>query len=72
MDLQTKKRFNRSIEHAISNLDSDAFCFGFMLDKEYRDFISGIKKYQDKLIEEIHAEEQRLKEQFEKEKKLNL
>ena len=68
MDLKTKKRFNKALSSAISNLDDNARGFCYRNDKEYKEFISGLKEYQRKLIDEIHNEEYRLKKAFEDEK----
>lgn len=67
MDLKTKKRFNKALSSAISSLDDNARGFCYRTDKEYKEFISGLKKYQRNLIDEIHEEEYRLKKAFEEE-----
>lgn len=68
MDLKTKKRFNRALNDAIRSLYMDARSFCYRSDKEYQEFITGLKDYQRKLIDEIHKEQEKLEKAFEDEK----
>jgi len=68
MDLKTKRRFNKALNAAISSLDMDARGYCYRTDEEYMEFITGLKDYQRKLIDEIHEEQNRFKRAFEDEK----
>ena len=62
MQYENKKRFSRSLQHAIETLRNDARCYRYENDSEYVAIHRQLVETKNRIIQEYKADEEKLRE----------